>query len=244
LLTHVQERNAPSSSAKLAPPILLQPIWLAEYSSVTGETFPVTVNGTYCAAMSPFSCCNMLTRHACTLKTAWPPNGEAMPKNKFVPIAKLCQNLAAIATPGYGFCATPAPYGQQVARKNEKPKPLKKTLRPRVYDNPVRTVRIQGGFNTYTYLIDLNRLNTRGVCQECMYLIRNPTELPINPKKSQCSAASGGFNRVQNPQNLAEVQKVSQPKSPLNHLHDGNTCSYATYPLKDCERCKTQPLAI
>ncbi len=45
-----------------------------------------------------------------------------------VPIAIFCHNLSVIATPGYGFCAIPAPYGHKVARKNEIPKPLKKTL--------------------------------------------------------------------------------------------------------------------
>jgi hypothetical protein len=55
-----------------------------------------------------------------------------------VPIAEFCQNLAAITTPGYRFCTTPAPYGHQVARKNEKPKFLKKTLATWTVCHPLR----------------------------------------------------------------------------------------------------------
>jgi hypothetical protein len=83
-LTHVQEGNAPSSSAKLAPPILLQTQSTSRVFQRNGETVPVTMNWTYCAAMSPFSSCNMLTRHACTLKTAWPPNGQLLPKKEMI----------------------------------------------------------------------------------------------------------------------------------------------------------------
>ncbi len=45
-----------------------------------------------------------------------------------MPIAKFCHNLGVVATPGYQFCTGPAPRSHQVARNNEKPKPLKKTL--------------------------------------------------------------------------------------------------------------------
>jgi hypothetical protein len=84
-VTHLRQRNAPSLlSAKLAPPILLQPRGLAEFSNVTGETVLVTMNGTYCAAMSPFSSWNMLTRRAYklvnSLTSQWPSYAQKRDK--------------------------------------------------------------------------------------------------------------------------------------------------------------------
>jgi hypothetical protein len=103
--------------------------WLVYFFDVHGDNVLVTVMDLLCSNIDmnvTFSSCNMLTRHACTFITAWPPNHAQ--NSYFEPIAKFCHNLVVIATPGHGFCTGAAPCSHQVARNNENPKPFKKTL--------------------------------------------------------------------------------------------------------------------
>jgi hypothetical protein len=95
--------------------------WLAELFSVTGEGVLVTMNGTNCAAMSPFSSCNMLTRRACTLINSLASQWRSHAHSQLLP------QYRGNSHAWLRVLRHPSPYGQ-VARKNKKPKPLKKTL--------------------------------------------------------------------------------------------------------------------